>query len=99
MKRSCLLLSSSVVAIVEELLARDLVVLHRIDTYLFQGDSLAAGFWGDIEREADSELIGCLTVEERAGHCLAVEGFVGDPVLGFLDHRTLTDGLLAVAFN
>src|SRR5262249_34731125 len=51
------------------------------------------------EGEVDGELVGCRAVEERPGHGLAVEGVVGNPVLGFLDHRTLADGLLAVALN
>src|SRR6202043_1625787 len=32
-------------------------------------------------------------------HSFPVEGLVGDPILGFLDHRILAGGLLAVAFH
>ena len=50
-------------AIVEELLARDLVVLDCVDTDFFEGDALAAGFERDFEGEVDGELVGA--VEER----------------------------------
>ena len=45
-------------AIVEELLAGDLVVLDGVGTDFFKGDSLTGGFGGDVEREIDDELIG-----------------------------------------
>src|SRR5271170_929403 len=78
-------------AIVEELLARDLVLLvYCVDADFFAGDALAGGFRGDVEGEVDDELIRVGAVKERASHGLSVEGFVGDPVLGFLDHRSLS---------
>jgi hypothetical protein len=50
-------------AIVEELLARDLVVLDRVDADLFESDPLAGRFGRDFEGEVDGELVGA--VEER----------------------------------
>ena len=47
-----------VLAVVEELLARDLVVLDRVDADFFERDALAGGFGGDVEGEVDGELIG-----------------------------------------
>ena len=49
-------------AIVEELLVRDLVVLDRVDTDFFEGDALADGFAGNVEGEVDGELIGVRAV-------------------------------------
>src|SRR5258706_2427419 len=89
----------SMLAVVEKLLAGDLVVLHRVDGDFFAGDALASGFGGDVEGEVNNELVGVCAVEERAGHGFAIEGLVGDPVFGFLDHRTLAFGFLAVAFD
>src|SRR5260221_4590413 len=89
-----------VLAVVEELLARDPVVLvDGVDADLLEGDAPAGGFGSDVESEVDGELIGVRAVVERAGHGLAVEGFVRDPVLGFLDDRTLAGGFLAVPFD
>lgn len=92
-------LSRFVVAVVEELLASDLVVHDRVHTDFLQDDPSAGGFWGDVEGEVNGELVRCRAVKERAGHGLAVEDFLGDLALGFLDHRALADGFLAVAFN
>src|SRR5437667_6140301 len=89
----------SMFAVVEKLLAGDLVVLHRVYGDLFEGDALAGGFGGDVEGEIEGELIGVGGVEEWAGDGFAIEGFIGDPVLGFLDHRTLAFGFLSVAFD
>jgi hypothetical protein len=49
-------------AIVEELLARDLVVLDRVDADFFEGDAFAGGFGGDFEGEVDGELVGTVVV-------------------------------------
>lgn len=73
-------------AVVQELLARDLVVLNGIDADFFQG-------------EEDYELVRVRTIEKRPGHGLPMEGFAGYPVLRFLAHRILTGGLFAVACN
>src|ERR1700676_1097800 len=86
-------------AVVEELLARDLIVLDGIDTDFFESDALTRGFGGDVQGKEDDELVRVRAIEKRPGHSLPVEGFVGDPVLRFLDHRILAGGLLAVAFN
>src|ERR1700722_16891514 len=86
-------------SVVEELLAGDEVVLYCVDADFFEDGALAGGFWGDVKGEVDDELVGVRAVEERAGHGFAVEGFIGDPVLGFLDDRTLPGSLLAVAFD
>ncbi len=64
-------------AIVEELLARDLVVLDRVDTDFFEGDALAGGFAGDIEGEVDGELIGVRAVKERTADLFAADDVVG----------------------
>src|SRR5580700_3953307 len=86
-------------AVVEELLARDLIVLDGIDTDFFEGDALTGGFGRDVQGKEDYELIRVRAIEKRSCHSLSIEGFVGDPVLRFLDHRILPGGLLAVAFN
>ena len=52
-------------AIVEELLARDLVVLDRVDTDFLEGDALTGGFSGDVEGEVDGELIGAVEETDR----------------------------------
>ena len=91
----------SVVAVVEELLARDLVVLDRVEGDFLECEALAGGFAGDIQGEIDGELavgIGAAAVE-RAAHRFAVEGVDFGPVLGFRDNRSLAGGLLAVAFD
>lgn len=51
-------------AIVEEPVARDLVVLDRVDADLFERDPLASGFGRDVESEVDGELV--RAVEVRA---------------------------------
>ena len=72
-------------AVVEELLARDLVALDRVDADLFERDPLAGGFGRDVEGEVDGELVGA--VEERTADLFAVDGVVGLPDLGLLDDR------------
>jgi hypothetical protein len=84
---------------VEELLARDLVVIDRVDRNFLADDALSGGFGGDVESEVDGELTGTGGVKERAGYCLAIDGFVEDPAIGFLDDWTLAAGLFAVAFD
>src|ERR1700730_6887043 len=86
-------------AVVEELLARDLIVLHGIDTDFFEGDALTGGFGRDGQGKEDDELVRVRAIEKRPGHSLSIEGLVGDPVLRFLDYRILAGGFLAVAFN
>src|SRR5262245_43945126 len=81
---TCLLLPVSrlVFAVVEKLLARDLVVFgHCIDADFLKRDALPGGLGRDVEGEVDRELIGVRAIEERPGDGLAVEGLVGDPVL------------------
>jgi hypothetical protein len=46
--------------VVEELLARDLVVLDRVDTDLFERDALAGGFGHNVEGEVNGELVGAV---------------------------------------
>src|ERR1700722_3597375 len=66
---SLVTVAASVLAVIEELLARDLVVfINCIGGDFFAGDALAGGFGGDVEGEVDDELIGVGAVEERAGH-------------------------------
>src|SRR3954452_914252 len=87
---------------VEELLARDLVVpVDRVEPDLFEREALAAGLAGDVQREVDGELPAGLAVaaEERALHRLAVEVVDGGPALGLLDYRRPADRLLAVPFD
>ena len=55
-------------AFVEELLARDLVVLvHRVDGDFFERDALAGRLGSDVEGEVNDELIWIRAGEERAG--------------------------------
>jgi hypothetical protein len=86
-------------AVVEELFARDLIVLNGIDTDFFESDALTGGFGRDVQGKEDDELVRVRAIEKRPGHSFSVEGFVGDPILRFLDHRILAGGLVAVAFN
>src|SRR5436190_1499076 len=73
--------AGSVRALIEELLARDQVVLvDGVDGDFLLSHPLARGFWGDVECEVDGELIRIRAVEERPGNGFAVEGFVGNPV-------------------
>ena len=65
-------------AIVEELLTRDLVVLDRLDTDLFERDPLTAGFGCDVEGKVDGEPVG--VVEERIA---ALNSFAHKQQLGF----------------
>src|SRR3954467_3615874 len=55
-----------VVAVVEELLAGDLVAVDGVEADLFQRDAVAGVLAGDVEGEVDGELVGA--VEERAAH-------------------------------
>jgi hypothetical protein len=41
-------------AVVEELLARDLIVLDGIDTDFFEGDALTGGFGRDVQGDSDN---------------------------------------------
>src|SRR5512140_2201662 len=84
-------------AIVEELLARDLVVLDRVDADLFERDPLASGVGRNVEGEVDGELVGA--VEERTAGLFAADGVVGLPVLGLLDDRCLAGGFFAAGFD
>src|SRR5262245_11027418 len=84
-------------AIVEELLARDLVVLDRVDADLFESDPLAGRFGRDFEGEVDGELVG--PVEEGTADLFAPDGVFGLPLLGLLDNRCLVGGFLAADFD
>jgi hypothetical protein len=86
-------------AVVEELLPRDQIVFDGINTDFFEGDALTGRFGRDVQAKEHDELVRICAIEKWPCHSLSVEGFVGDPVLGFLDHWTLAGGLLAVAFN
>ena len=86
-------------AVVEELFAGDFVVFDGVDGDFLKRDALAGGFGGDVEGEVDDELVGVGAVEERAGDGFAVEGFIGGPVFGFLDHGSLAGGFFAAAFD
>ena len=66
-------------AVVEELLARDLIVLDGIDSDFFEGDALTGGFGRDVQGKEDDELVRVRAIEKGLGHSLSVEGFVGDP--------------------
>ena len=44
-------------AVVEELLARDLIVLDRIDRDFFASGALTSGFGCDVQGKEDDELI------------------------------------------
>ena len=70
-------------AVVEELLARNLIVLDSIDTDFFEGDALTGGFGRDVQGKEDDELVRVRAIKKRPCHSLRVEGFVGDPVLRF----------------
>src|SRR4051794_10315423 len=92
----------SMLARVEELLARDLVVpVDGVEAHLLEREALAVGLAGYLQREVDGELPAGLAVaaEERALHGLAVEIVVGDPPLRLLDHRRPAGRLLAVALD
>src|SRR4029077_19889900 len=91
--RSAALEIASMRAVVEELLACDLIVLDGIDADFFKGDALTSGFGRNVQGEEDDKLVRVRAIEKRPGHSLPVEGLVGDPVLRFRDHRTLAGGL------
>jgi len=60
---------------VEELLARDLVVLDRINADLFERDALSAGLGSNVEGEVDGKLI--RPVEERPPRAFDGDHFGG----------------------
>jgi hypothetical protein len=74
--------SASSIAVVEELLAGDLVPLDGIDADLFERHALAGGFGCHFKGEVDGELV--WAVEEWAADFLGVDGVGGAPALGFL---------------
>src|SRR6185436_20129012 len=89
-----------VLPLIEELLAGDLVALaDRVDSDLFDRDTLPGRLGRDVEGEVNGELIWIRAIEERPGNRLAIEGLVRAPIFGFLDHRLLPGGLLSVAFD
>ena len=51
-------------AVVEELLARDLIVLDGIDTNFFERDALTGGFGRDVQGKEDDELIRVRAIEK-----------------------------------
>src|SRR6478672_6472684 len=93
----CLRPRRSMLAVVEELLARDLVVLNGIHADLFDGLALSGGFPRDVEGEVDGELVGA--VEEGAADFFAVDLVVASPNLGLVDDRLLAGGFPPVAFD
>ncbi len=50
-------------AVVEELLARDLIVLDGIDSDFFEGDALTGGFGRDVQSKEDDELVRVRTIK------------------------------------
>src|SRR6478735_9075150 len=86
-----------VVAIVEELLARDLVPLHRVNADFFQRDPPVGSVAGDVQGEGDGELV--RAVKKRPADLFTVERQTLGPILRLLDHRLLANSLLAVALN
>jgi hypothetical protein len=55
-------------AVVEELLARDLIVLDGMDADFFAGDALTGGFGRDIQGKEDDELVRVRAIEKRLCH-------------------------------
>src|SRR3954465_9512504 len=86
-----------VLAVVEELLAGDLVAIDGVEADLFEGDAVARVLPRYVEGEVDGELVGA--VEERAAHLLAVDRVVALPHLRLVDDRRLPGGLLSVALD
>src|SRR5688572_30851551 len=87
--------------LVEEFLARDGVVLDRVEADLLVPHALAAGFGGELDRGVDAEAPGVrvrVAAEERPADVLAVDGVVALEDLGLTDDRLLADVFLAVAF-
>ena len=75
--------------VVEELLARDPIVLDRVEADFFVRDALPAGFGGKVERRVDAETAGArigVAAEERPAEFLAVDGIVPLKSLGFADN-------------
>src|SRR5262245_8489062 len=89
--------TESTLTVVEELLARDLVVRDGVEADLFERDALARALVGDLEREGHRELV--RSVEERTAHLLGEDLVVALPDLGLLDDRPLALGLGAVSFD
>src|SRR5688572_27387801 len=84
-------------AVVEELLPGDLVVVDRVDADLLERESLAAALARDVEGEVDGESV--RPVEERPADLFPVDRVGGLPALGLLDDRRLAGGLPAVALD
>ena len=55
-------------AVVEELFARDLIVLDGINSDFFARDALTGGFGRDVQGKEDDELIRVRAIEKRAGY-------------------------------
>ena len=66
-------------AVIEELLACDLIVLDGIDTDFFAGDALAGGLRRNIQSKEDDELVRVRAIEKRPGHNFPVETFCRRP--------------------
>src|SRR4051812_9348995 len=87
-----------VLAVVEELLALDLVVLtHGVDADLFNRFALAGGVAREVECEVGGELAGA--VEVRAAHGLGVDVVVALPELRLVNDRLLAAGFVAVTLH
>src|SRR5687768_699139 len=95
----------SAFAFVEELLARDLVVLDRVEADLLQGDAAAGGIGRDVGREMDGELprgaVGGVggAVEERAADLPAVDGVVRLPPPRLVDDGAFAGHLHTAGFD
>ena len=61
----------SVIAVVEELLARDQIILDGVDANFFKRDPFSGCFGGDVEREINDKLIGVGAVVKRPCDSLA----------------------------
>src|SRR3954470_10019629 len=85
---------------VEELFARDHVVLHRIEPDFVVRDPLPAGFGGELDREIHGKAAGAgagIAAKERPAKVPALDVVFALPNFGFADDRLLADGFLAVA--
>src|SRR5262245_51095028 len=87
----------SMFAVVEELLASDLVVLDCINSNLFERDAFSVGLSRYFEGEVHGKLIGA--VEVRTSHLFAMDFVVALPDARLLNDRPLSGGFLAVTLH
>src|SRR5580765_3749822 len=88
--------------IVEKFLARDVLILDRVEADFFLRAALATGFGGVFEQAVDGKPAGVgvgVAAEERPAKLLAMEDVVTLKDLGLADDRLLANGFLAVAFD